>query len=54
MASGIAAPSRTAMMAAMGRAMHLIHYGRRALLADWLARPLVGPMPTQSWLHTVR
>jgi methyltransferase (TIGR00027 family) len=41
-ASEIAEPSRTAMMAAMGRAMHLIHYGRRALLADWLAWPLVG------------
>ena len=41
-ASEIAAPSRTAMTAAMGRAAHLIHYGPRALLADWLAWPLVG------------
>ena len=30
------------MTAAMGRAAHLIHYGPRALLADWLAWPLVG------------
>lgn len=30
------------MTAAMGRAAHLIHYGPRALLTDWLAWPLVG------------
>ena len=37
-----AGPSQTALMAATGRAMHLVHYGRRALLADWLAWPFVG------------
>jgi methyltransferase (TIGR00027 family) len=35
-------PSRTAMIAAMARASHLLHYGPRALLADWLAWPLAG------------
>jgi methyltransferase (TIGR00027 family) len=40
--SEAAMPSRTAMMAAMARASHLLHYGPRALLADWLAWPLVG------------
>jgi len=30
------------MIAAMARASHLLHYGPRALLADWLAWPLVG------------
>ena len=29
-----AGPSRTAMMAAMGRALHLLHSGPRALLAE--------------------
>lgn len=36
-------PSRTAMMTALGRAIHLFHHGRGALLDDWLAWPLVGP-----------
>ena len=40
--SEAAGPSRTAMIAAMARASHLLHYGPRALLADWLAWPLVG------------
>jgi methyltransferase (TIGR00027 family) len=31
------------MMAATGRAVHLLHHGPRALLQDWLAWPLVGP-----------
>jgi methyltransferase (TIGR00027 family) len=35
-------PSRTAMLAATARASHLLHYGPRALLADWPAWPLVG------------
>ncbi len=30
------------MMAAVARAIHLLHYGPRALLIDWLAWPLVG------------
>jgi methyltransferase (TIGR00027 family) len=30
------------MMVAIARASHLLHYGPRALLADWLAWPLVG------------
>lgn len=30
------------MMAAVARAIHLLHYGPRALLLDWLAWPLVG------------
>jgi hypothetical protein len=29
-------------MAAVARAIHLLHYGPRALLVDWLAWPLVG------------
>jgi methyltransferase (TIGR00027 family) len=29
-------------MAAIARAIHLLHYGPRALLLDWLAWPLVG------------
>jgi hypothetical protein len=29
-------------MAAVARAIHLLHYGPRALLLDWLAWPLVG------------
>lgn len=29
-------------MAAIARAIHLLHYGPRALLIDWLAWPLVG------------
>lgn len=36
------APSRTASLAAVARAVHLFHHGPRALLADWLAWPLVG------------
>lgn len=36
------APSRTAMMAALGRGWHLFTQGRRAALSDWLAWPLVG------------
>lgn len=36
-------PSQTAMMAALGRATHLLHYGPNALFDDWLAWPLVGP-----------
>jgi methyltransferase (TIGR00027 family) len=40
--SEAAGPSRTTMIAAMARASHLLHYGPRALLADWLAWPLVG------------
>ena len=40
--SEAAGPSRTAMIAAMARPSHLLHYGPRALLADWLAWPLVG------------
>ena len=40
--SEAAGPSRTAMIAAMARASHLLHYGPRALLADWLAWPLAG------------
>src|SRR5262245_56524675 len=35
-------PSRTAMMTAVGRAVHLLHHGPRAVLADWLGWPLVG------------
>jgi methyltransferase (TIGR00027 family) len=35
-------PSRTALMAACARAAHLFHHGPRAVLADWLAWPLVG------------
>ena len=35
-------PSRTARMAAVARALHLFAHGPRALLADWLAWPLVG------------
>ncbi len=35
-------PSQTAMMAATGRALHLLHHGPRALLTDWLAWPFVG------------
>lgn len=31
------------MLAATGRAFHLLAYGPRALLADWLAYPLLGP-----------
>jgi len=31
------------MLAAIARAIHLLHYGPRALLVDWLAWPLVGP-----------
>jgi methyltransferase (TIGR00027 family) len=30
------------MMAAVARAIHLLHYGPQALLIDWLAWPLVG------------
>jgi methyltransferase (TIGR00027 family) len=30
------------MMAALGRSAHLIHRGPRAILADWMAWPLVG------------
>jgi methyltransferase (TIGR00027 family) len=40
--SEAAGPSRTAMIAAMARASHLLHYGPRALLADWFAWPLAG------------
>jgi methyltransferase (TIGR00027 family) len=36
------APSRTAMMAACARGWHLFNHGSRAVLADWLAWPLVG------------
>src|SRR5579884_1294901 len=35
-------PSRTARMAAVARALHLFRHGPRALLADWMAWPLVG------------
>jgi methyltransferase (TIGR00027 family) len=35
--------SRTAMMTACARGAHLVAHGPRALLADWLAWPLVGP-----------
>jgi len=35
-------PSRTAMLAAIGRIAHLFAYGPRALVADWLAWPLLG------------
>lgn len=38
------APSRTAMMTAAGRAVHLFRTGPHALLADWFAWPLVGPV----------
>lgn len=31
------------MLAAMGRAVHLLAYGHRALVHDWLAYPLLGP-----------
>lgn len=41
-ASETSSPSRTAMMAALGRAGHMVHYGPRALLCDWLAWPLIG------------
>jgi methyltransferase (TIGR00027 family) len=34
--------SRTALMAACARAVHLLIYGPRAVLLDWLAWPLVG------------
>lgn len=34
--------SRTAMMAAAARGAHLLTHGPRAVLADWLAWPLVG------------
>jgi methyltransferase (TIGR00027 family) len=36
------AASRTAMVAACGRGSHLLMYGPRAVLKDWLAWPLVG------------
>lgn len=36
------AASRTAMIAACGRGQHLMMYGSRAVLKDWLAWPLVG------------
>jgi methyltransferase (TIGR00027 family) len=36
-------PSRTAMLAAMGRAMHVLTYGPTALVCDWLAYPMLGP-----------
>ncbi len=35
--------SRTAVMTACARGAHLLTHGRRAVLADWLAWPLVGP-----------
>jgi methyltransferase (TIGR00027 family) len=35
-------PSRTAMLAALGRAVHLLRYGSGALVHDWLAWPLLG------------
>ncbi len=35
-------PSRTAMTAAASRALHLLHRGPEAILADWMAWPLVG------------
>jgi methyltransferase (TIGR00027 family) len=35
-------PSRTALIAAVGRGAHILRYGPRALVADWLAWPLVG------------
>jgi methyltransferase (TIGR00027 family) len=38
----MAAPSRTAMMTAGGRGWHLFNHGPRAVLADWLAWPLIG------------
>lgn len=38
-----AAPSVTARMVAVGRALHLFHHGPRAVLADSLAWPLIGP-----------
>ena len=41
-ASETSSPSRTAMMAALGRTGHMVHYGFRALLCDWLAWPLIG------------
>ena len=37
-----ATPSLTAMIAAVARGSHLLRYGPRALVADWLAWPLVG------------
>jgi methyltransferase (TIGR00027 family) len=36
------APSRTAMVTALARSLHLLHYGHRALLTDPYAWPLVG------------
>ncbi|MGH7750287.1 MAG: class I SAM-dependent methyltransferase, partial [Candidatus Dormibacteria bacterium] len=36
------APSQTAIVTAVGRAIHLFNYGPRALLADWLAWPFLG------------
>ena len=43
--SGISATgraSRTAVMTACARGAHLLTHGRRTVLADWLAWPLVG------------
>lgn len=37
------------MMAALGRAAHLVHYGSRAVLQDWLAWPFVGPDADGVW-----
>jgi methyltransferase (TIGR00027 family) len=36
-------PSRTAMLSATARAGHLLIYGPKALIEDWLAWPLLGP-----------
>ncbi len=40
--SDVATPSRTAMIAAVARGSHVLRYGPRALVADWVAWPLVG------------
>jgi len=40
--TSIAAPSRTAMLAACARGAHLLRHQRRAVLDDWLAWALVG------------
>ena len=40
--TGAGIASRTAMITACARGVHLLAYGRGALLSDWLAWPLVG------------